>query len=153
MIRVLCRSQIKTRLPINTVSFFRWHLLKASRTFWNQSDWVIGQSMLGTVPSKKWKKKDENITTKGNTLVTYKCIYQHMITYKYPITLFFFALGHKRARAIRRGYKWSSLWRHRSITYFAQLLLQYGKKRKVHFKVMLWFSEVKGFFDGNWYLT
>lgn len=36
------------------------------------------------------KKKDENITTKGNTRVTYKCIYQHMITYKYPITLFFF---------------------------------------------------------------
>ena len=36
------------------------------------------------------KKKDENITSKGNTRVTYKCIYQHMITYKYPITLFFF---------------------------------------------------------------
>lgn len=98
MIRVLCRSQIKTRLLINTVSVFRWHLLKASRTFWNQSEWVIDQSVLGTVPSKKWKKKkDENITTKGNTRVTYKCIYQHMITYKYPITFFFLRSTNVRA--------------------------------------------------------
>lgn len=43
------------------------------------------------------KKKDENITTKGNTRVTYKCIYQHMITYKYPITLFFLRCTNVRA--------------------------------------------------------
>ena len=30
----------------------------------------------------------KNITIKGNTRVRYKCIYQHAITYKYPITFF-----------------------------------------------------------------